>query len=75
MHGRARDLQLRQLLEDGNMGQRTDTEEPFGDNVVPSAQVVLNLKCPWTIHRVVCPDNVGADTTGQQFSCRTSGKI
>lgn len=50
-------------------GQRTDTEGHVGDNVVPSAQDVLNLKCPWTIHRVVCcPDNVGADTTGQQFS-------
>ena len=50
-------------------GQRTDTEGHAGDSVVPSAQDALNLKCPWTIRRVVCcPDNVGADTAGQQCS-------
>ena len=50
-------------------GQRTDTEGHGGDNVVPSAQDVLNLKCLWTTHRVVCClDNVGADTAEQQFS-------
>lgn len=56
-------------------GQRRDTEGHVGDNVVPSAQDVLNLKCPWTIHRVVCyPDNVGADTTGNSSATQNIRK-
>ena len=57
-------------------GQRTDTEGHAGDSVVPSAQDALNLKCLWTIRRVVCcPDNVGADTDRKSTRLNSSHQI